>query len=110
MNVVILFQFAILYLHGIMGFYYENGSFPDKAGQLEHMSRRVVSKKGHPDTYATTKSIWQRPYIKLLQKNESLSSTSLFKKLEALETYSPVRLRLNLNCNSVFIKIANEFT
>ena len=110
MNVIILFQFAILYLHGIMGFYYENGSFPDKAGQLEHMSRRVVSKKRTSWYVCDYQIHLATPYIKLLQKNESLSSTSLFKKLEALETYSPVRLRLNLNCNSVFIKIANEFT
>ena len=61
MNVVIWFQFGILYLHGIMGFYYESGSFPGKAGQLEHMNRRVASKNGHPDTYATTQSIWKRP-------------------------------------------------
>ena len=29
-----------------------------------------------------------------------------FQKLEALETYSPVKLQLNLNCNSVFIELA----
>ena len=64
--------------------------------------RRLVSKNGHPATYVTTKYVDSE---KLLESFPSI----FVQKLEALKTYPPVELQLNLKCNSVFTEFAHEF-